>query len=139
MLTVTLPIYITDELHGSGKDIGIIIPISVVSAIIFRPISAMWLDAIGQKKTLLIGVAIFLIGSVLYIPSNSIFLLLLIRIIHGIGFGMATTATVAIAAAIIPAERRREGIGYYATFMNLAMVIGPFPGLTIISSPRYDL
>lgn len=139
LLTVTLPLYITDELNGTGKDIGIAIPVFVISAIIFRPFSGMWLDQIGQKKTLLIGVLIFLIGSVAYMAADSIPLLLLIRIIHGIGFGMATTATGAIAANIIPDERRGEGMGYYSTFMNLAMVIGPFLGLTLISLSGYDL
>jgi MFS family permease len=139
LLTVTLPLYITDELHGTGKDIGLAIPVFVVSAIIFRPFSGMWLDTIGQKKTLLIGAAIFLAGSVLYIFADSIFLLLLTRVIHGIGFGMATTATGAIAASIIPDERRGEGMGYFSTFMNLAMVIGPFLGLTLISLSGYDL
>ncbi|PLT28130.1 MFS transporter [Peribacillus deserti] len=138
MLTVTLPIYITDELHGSGKNIGIIIPIFVVSAIIFRPFSGIWLDTIGQKKTLFIGVVIFLMGAFLYFPAKSMALMLIVRVIHGIGFGMATTATGAIAAHIIPKERRGEGMGYYATFMNLAMVIGPFLGLTIIGASGYE-
>ncbi|PLS18221.1 MFS transporter [Bacillus sp. M6-12] len=132
MLTVTLPVYITDELHGDGKDIGLVITIFVVSAIILRPLTGKWLDSIGQKKILIIGAGTFLAGSLLYFTADSISSLLIIRIIHGIGFGMATTATGGIVAGIIPNERRGEGMGYYSTFMNLAMVIGPFLGLTLI-------
>ena len=67
----------------------------------------------------------------LYFPVNSLSLLLLIRFIHGFSFGIATTATGTIAADIIPAVRRGEGMGYFATSTNLAMAIGPFLGLMI--------
>ena len=36
-----------------------------------------------------------------------------------------------IAADIIPASRRGEGLGYFGTSMNLAMAVGPFLGLFI--------
>lgn len=137
MLTVTLPVYVADELQGGGQDIGLVITVFVLSAIVFRPFSGKWLDTFGPKKILIIGASIFLSGSILYLFVESPLVLLVIRVIHGAGFGMATTATGAIAAAIIPAERRGEGMGYYATFMNLAMVIGPFAGLTIIGAASY--
>ena len=53
------------------------------------------------------------------------------RIIHGVAFGVASTATGTISAGIIPNERRGEGTGYFAMSMNLAMAIGPFIGLFI--------
>ncbi|MFD1736857.1 MFS transporter [Bacillus salitolerans] len=137
MLMVTLPIYITDDLNGNGQDIGLMATAFVISAIILRPFSGNWLNSIGQKRTLLIGVTIFLIGSFLYFGATSISLLLAIRILHGSGFGIATTSTGGIVANVIPNERRGEGMGYYATFMNLAMVVGPFLGLTIVHSVSY--
>ncbi len=139
MLTVTLPVYVADELQGGGQAIGLVITVFVLSAIVFRPFSGKWLDTFGPKKILIIGASIFLAGSILYLFVKSPFVLLIIRVIHGAGFGMATTATGAIAAAIIPAARRGEGMGYYATFMNLAMVIGPFAGLTIIGAASYTV
>jgi MFS family permease len=139
MLMVTLPVYVTDELNGNGQDIGLITIGFVVAAIIFRPFSGNWLNTLGQKKTLLLGGIIFCIGSFLYFNVSSIFVLFMIRIFHGIGFGIATTATGGIVATVIPNERRGEGMGYYSTFMNLAMVIGPFLGLTIIHSFGYSI
>lgn len=50
MLTVILPIYVTDEMHGNGTDIGIVATVFVVSGILFRPFTGKWLDSIGQKK-----------------------------------------------------------------------------------------
>lgn len=45
---------------------------------------------------------------------------------------MATTATGAIVADLIPESRKGEGMGYYGLTLNLGMVIGPFFGLTVI-------
>lgn len=134
MLTVTLPLFATDELHASKQSLGLIVTIFLVSGIVFRPLAGKWMTTLGQKKVLLIGVLIFLIGSILYMNIHSLSALLLLRVLHGIGFGMSTTATGAIVANVIPEQRKGEGMGYYATFMNLAMVVGPFVGLTLTNS-----
>ncbi|NGY76935.1 MFS transporter [Bacillus megaterium] len=134
MLTVTLPLFATDELHASKQSLGLIVTIFLVSGIVFRPLAGKWMTTLGQKKVLLIGVFIFLIGSILYMNIHSLSALLLLRVLHGIGFGMSTTATGAIVANVIPEQRKGEGMGYYATFMNLAMVVGPFVGLTLTNT-----
>src|SRR5699024_12196188 len=53
-------------------------------------------------------------------------------LIHGISFGILTTATSAIAANIDPKARRGAGMGYFAMAMNIAVVAGPFIGLTLL-------
>lgn len=80
----------------------------------------------------------FAVSSLLYFWADSTPALLALRFLHGVGFGMATTATGAIVADIVPNERRGEGLGYYAMFMNLAMVIGPFAGLTIVQYASFS-
>ncbi|WP_374226398.1 MFS transporter [Bacillus sp. sid0103] len=47
---------------------------------------------------------------------QSITSLLIVRFFHGIGFGMATTATGAIVADLIPESRKGEGMGYYGSW-----------------------
>jgi MFS family permease len=61
------------------------------------------------------------------------------RLIHGLAFGVASTATGTIAAEVIPDERRGEGTGYFAMSMNLAMAIGPFLGLFITQHFSYSV
>lgn len=50
-------------------------------------------------------------------------------LLNGIGYGIASTATSTIVSAMIPEERRGEGINYYALSMSLAAAIGPFLGM----------
>ena len=139
ILLVTLPIYTLDELHGNEKEIGLIVAIFLVSAVLCRPFSGRWIESLGRKKILLISMILFFIATPFYFLANSFMFLLGLRLFHGIGFGMATTVTGTIAADIVPDQRRGEGMGYFATFMNLAMVIGPFLGLTVVHYANFQV
>lgn len=57
---------------------------------------------------------------------HSVVLLLILRLVHGLGFGIAATASGTLAGAIVPSSRRVEGIGYYALSVTLSSAVGPF-------------
>ncbi|USK33473.1 MFS transporter [Bacillus sp. F19] len=129
-LLVTLPIYSLHDLNGKPSQAGLIVTIFLLAAIVIRPFAGKWIELCGKRIVLISSLSIFALGSLLYYFTNTMNGLYLLRFFHGIGFGMATTAAGAIVADIIPESRRGEGMGYYAMSMNLAMVIGPFLGLT---------
>lgn len=131
LLMVTLTVYTMSQFHTSASLAGLASSIFVLGAVVIRPIAGKTINSIGQKKMLLISLILFLIASILYFQVNSLPMLFVNRIIHGIAFGLASTATGTISAEIIPDERRGEGTGYFAMSMNLAMAIGPFIGLFI--------
>ncbi|RKQ34772.1 MFS transporter [Oceanobacillus halophilus] len=132
MLMVTLAVYSVDNFHASQSEAGLASSIFVLGALLIRPIAGKIIETVGKKKLLIIGLALFLVFSLLYFPISDLTILFLIRFVHGFTFGICTTATGTIAADIIPVIRRGEGMGYFATSMNLAMAIGPFLGLIII-------
>ncbi|AIF44316.1 MFS transporter [Virgibacillus sp. SK37] len=132
LLLTTLPIYVINNLGGSEAEGGLIVTVMLIAAIIVRPFSANLLDKIGKKKGLVGSVFIFTATTFLYIWVDSLTPLLIIRFFHGLSFGIITTATGAIAADIIPASRKGAGLGYFAMAMNLAVVVGPFIGLSLL-------
>ena len=69
----------------------------------------------------------------MYFFTTSLISLAVLRLIHGIGFGMITTSTGTIVASIIPQGRKGEGMGYYGLMMNISMALGPFVGLLAIN------
>lgn len=105
----------------------------LISAIISRPIAGRWLERAGHQKVLLTALFIFFGVSLFYFLPKTISGMLIIRFFHGIGFGMATTAAGTIVADIIPNSRRGEGMGYFIMSANLAMVLGPFIGITAMN------
>ncbi|MCC3355374.1 MFS transporter [Bacillus sp. REN16] len=132
-LLVTLPVYTLNDLGGNELEAGLMITVFLFSAIIIRPFAGQWLNTIGRKKVLSLSLLIFMISSLFYFFTPSIYSVLLLRLFHGIGFGMATTAAGGIVADIIPDSRKGEGMGYFIMSNNLAMVIGPFLGLTLMN------
>ncbi len=133
-LLVSLPIYAIRELNGKQSTAGLIVTVFIITAILIRPVAGNLMQKIGKRAIFLTSLLIFLVASIFYLFTDSLTGLLIVRALHGIGFGMATTATGTIVADILPSSRRGEGMGYYSMSMNLAMVIGPFIGLQAINS-----
>jgi MFS family permease len=137
LLVVILSVFAIERFNASQSQAGLASSIFIIGTVIARPFSGKFIEKIGRKRMLLFGMIIFLLTSFLYLEVNDLILLLINRFIHGIGFGIASTATGTIVAYIIPHTRRGEGIGYYAVSTNLAMAIGPFLGLFIIHHAGY--
>jgi MFS family permease len=133
-LLVTVPIYVVDHLNGEKSQAGLMITVFLISAIIVRPFSGRWIERYGSKVILLSSLTLFFGATLLYFLADSVGILLMVRFLHGIGFGMATTAAGSIAAITVPESRRGEGMGYFILSSNFAMVIGPFFGLTALQN-----
>ncbi|MBA2943946.1 MFS transporter [Paenibacillus sp. CGMCC 1.16610] len=134
ILAVTLPIFVTDTLHAGQQQIGLVMTIFIISTVILRPLTGKWMDEWNRKKIISFALALFMICTAMYPFIHQYGVLLGVRFLHGIGFGMATTAAGAVAIDLVPDRRKGEGIGYFSLFMSLAMVVGPFLGLTIMQS-----
>lgn len=132
ILLVTLPIYALQEFNSNASQAGLMTTVFLLSAILSRPLAGQWLERGSNKKVLLTALIIFAAASLLYFFPTTVTGFLIIRLLHGVGFGMATTAVGAIVADLIPSSRRGEGMGYFVMSTNLAMVLGPFVGLTAI-------
>ncbi|MFV9474834.1 MFS transporter [Advenella sp. RU8] len=135
-LIVTLGDYAIQRYGVSISMAGLAVGIFIIGALTSRLVIGQMVDAIGQKKTLLIGLLAFAITNTLYFFSDSIYSLLAARFMHGLAIGVASTACGTIVAHIIPSYRKAEGIGYYSLSTTLASAIGPFMGLWM--SQQFD-
>src|SRR5439155_1264098 len=70
------------------------------------PIFGKLSDLYGRKRLFLLGVIVFMAGSVLSGASQSIVELVLFRAVQGLGFGAFVPTTIAIAGDMFPPERR---------------------------------
>ena len=104
------------------------------TALITRPISGMLSDRRGRVKILIIGSALCVLACILYGFTISLVLLLLIRVLNGIGMSMNTTSAGAAVPDIVPKERLAEGIGIFGLYTTVAQAIGPFIALAIVGS-----
>lgn len=139
LLVATITIYATEKFHASPSLAGLASGIFVVGALIARLFSGRSIEQVGRKKMLYIGFVFILLVTLLYFAVNSVTVLLIVRFLHGIAFGIASTATGTIVGNIIPADRRGEGIGYYALSLTLATAIGPFLGMFLTQYSSFNM
>ncbi len=139
LLMVTLAIYAVNELDASTSEAGLISGIFIIGTLIGRLFIGRFIDSIGRKKTLFIGLIFFTLTTILYFVDLGIGFLLVNRLIHGMAMGMASTATGTIVAQIIPPTRKGEGIGYYSMSATLATAIGPFIGLYMAQHTSFQV
>lgn len=136
MLLPTLPVYVTDK-GGDQLAVGLVISLFTVSALLVRPFAGKALDTIGRKPVLMLGLVIFFLSVTGYHWMTSVTLVLALRFVHGIGWGIVTTTYGTIVSDIIPRERSGEGMGYFGMFANLAMAFGPLIGLWVSNAWGY--
>jgi MFS family permease len=134
-LLITLPIYI-EKIGGSESEIGLILGVFTISAVLLRPFIGKEVDRRGRKIILVSGIVIFFISMLLYDYTKNVTMLLLLRVLHGIGWGAATTAATTLIADIAPPKRRGEAMGVFGMASNVAMAVGP--ALSMLLLQKYD-
>ena len=107
---------------------GLVSGIYIFGGLCSRIYSGNALEKIGWKKTALIFMSIHFISCLLYFLVNNVEFLLIVRFIHGIGFGASANAIVTIATAILPKKRFGEAFGYFMLGTTLAVGLGPYMG-----------
>ncbi|GAA0375961.1 MFS transporter [Bacillus horti] len=136
-LTPTLPIYLVEELQAQESQVGLLIAVFTLAAVVSRPLTGYFMDKSSHKKVFVLAVIIFLMATIGYLWVKTLAFFMLVRLIHGFGFGMATTAGSTMAAEWIPANRRGEGIGYFGMFVVVAMALGPLVAVYLVEMFTY--
>lgn len=132
-LLPTLPIYVLQQ-GGTNAQVGLLAGIFTFSAIIMRFFTDTGIAKLGKKHFLLSGIFICLLSALCYNFIGEVNHILYIRVLHGIGFGIATTLYATIVADTVPASRRGEGIGYFGLGTTFMMAFAPATGVWIIDN-----
>ncbi|MFK9093977.1 MFS transporter [Bacillus salipaludis] len=138
LLIVIIGKYAVDQFHASTSQAGLVTGIFIIGSLVGRLFTGRFIESLGRKKTLYIGLVFFILTTLLYLLNINISVLLITRLLHGIGAGMVGTATGTIAAQIIPATRKAEGIGYFSMSAALSTAIGPFIGLYMTQHTNFQ-
>ncbi|CAI8836450.1 MFS transporter [Bacillus pseudomycoides] len=133
LLMPTLPMFIK-QLGGSESQVGFIIGVFTISAVIFRPIVGGLMDRYGRMVFIISGLLFFAITMYFYDWVTGVIFLVVLRILHGISWAVATTSIGTAVTDVIPQSRRGEGMGWYGLAVTLGMALGPVLGLWVIKS-----
>lgn len=128
MIFPTLPLYVK-SLGGTDIVIGLVAGAFTITSLLTRPFAGLALDKLGRKPVLIFGLTVLFLSALFYSLAQSIFIIVLIRLLHGLGWGTAGTSTATVAAEITPHSRLGEGMGYFAMANSLSMAVAPATGL----------
>lgn len=137
LLLVTMATYAINNYNASSSTAGFVASVFILGALTGRLFAGKHMEKLGSRKILLGGITFFVAVTLLYFIPTNIYGLIVIRFLHGIGVGFATTATGTIAAQVIPPRRSGEGIGYFSLSAVLSTAVGPLIGIALINSLGY--
>src|SRR3954470_24753133 len=124
---VALP-HIGGSLGASQDESTWILTSYLVSNAVVLPISAWLATRFGRKRFYMSSVALFTISSFLCGLAPSLGLLVLFRILQGVGGGGLAPSEQAILADTFPAHQRGLGFAVYGMAVVIAPAIGPTVG-----------
>jgi EmrB/QacA subfamily drug resistance transporter len=121
-----LPRIVTD-LHGNDLYVWVV-SVYLLTSTISVPFYGKLSDYYGRKPLLLIGISIFLIGSVLSGLSQTMEQLILFRGIQGLGAGALFPISLAVIGDLFTPAERGKYQGLFGAVFGVAFLVGPFLG-----------
>lgn len=130
MTTIGIPVYMA-SLGAEAQIVGLVTSFITISATVVRVFAGALLDRFGRKGALIGGTAIIACSVISYAVFPIIGVILCLRLLQGIGWGMGTTASSTIAADVIPKHRFAEGMGYFAMTQAISGALAPAVALEL--------
>ena len=133
--TVT-PLY-AQSLGFTASSIGLLITVVTIASLALRPFLGGWLDRYGSIWIALAGTAIFTAATLWNGFAATLWLLILIKALQGVGFSAHTTSVSTMATDVLPEERMSEGIGYMGLTGSVSLAVAPAIALSLVGSGQY--
>ncbi len=126
ILAAAVPAIVTDL--GGFSQFPWLFSIYLLAQAVSVPIYGKLADSLGRKPVMLVGIAIFLVGSVLCGFAWSMPLLIAARAVQGIGAGAILPMSMTIVGDIYSVEERARVQGFIASVWGMASIVGPTLG-----------
>ncbi|MET7768905.1 MDR family MFS transporter [Nocardia sp. NPDC005366] len=134
IVATALPTIIGD-LQGSQTAYAWVITTALLANAASTPIWGKFADLFNKKVLVQSAIVIFVIGSIIAGFAHNVPVLLVARVVQGIGMGGLTALVVAIIGSIVSPRERGRYSGYMGAVMAVSMSGGPILGGVIVDSP----
>ncbi len=126
ILAAAVPAIVTDL--GGFSQFPWLFSIYLLAQAVSVPVYGKLADSMGRKPVMLVGIALFLLGSVLCGVAWSMPLLIAARAVQGLGAGATLPMAMTIVGDIYTVEERARVQGFIASVWGTAAIVGPTLG-----------
>ncbi len=105
-----------------------VVTVYLVTSTAAIPVYGKLSDYFGRKPMLLIGISLFLVGSVLSGLSQTMWQLILFRGVQGLGAGALFPISLAVIGDLFTPAERGKYQGLFGAVFGVAFLVGPFLG-----------
>lgn len=126
-MTVTnyvLPLYVVNALNAPVTISGVLSSAFAAGSMVCRFTTGNLTDRYGRRTMMIIGAAIVAVSMFALGFTTSLVIIVVFKVVQGVGHALNSTASNAAAADTIPPARYGEGIGYYAMHSTLISAFG---------------
>jgi EmrB/QacA subfamily drug resistance transporter len=95
-------------------------------------------DRFGPKRLYLIGLTVFTIASLWCGLSGSIEMLVIARVVQGVGAALMNPQTMAIITRIFPPHRRGSAMALWGATAGIATLVGPILGGVLVDAAGWE-
>jgi MFS family permease len=127
IVTVALP-SVGDELSVNSHALALVLTAYFVAYGLMLFPGGRLVDRIGSRRVALVGLGVFACGAVLGALAGDFEVLVLSRLVQGVGAGLVSPASLAGAVSGFPPERRGAALGLWGASSGMANLIGPLIG-----------
>jgi MFS family permease len=133
-----LPRYIKGSLGGGGVAVGFGVGAFSISAVFLRPFVGRLGDRIGRRPIMVGGGVIAASSIVLYGMIDSIWWLVFLRLITGVGEALFFTGATTAVQDLAPDARRGEAASLFSLSLFGGLAAGPLLGEWILGKNHFD-
>ncbi|MFK4851762.1 MFS transporter [Microbacterium sp. ZW T6_19] len=126
ILATAVPSIVRDL--GSYQQFPWLFSVYLLAQAVSVPIYSRFADTVGRKPIILLGIGLFLLGSILCGVAWSMPALILFRIVQGLGAGAVAPMSMTIVGDIYTVAERAKVQGYIASVWAISSVVGPALG-----------
>ena len=138
MLFPSVPLFLL-TIGGDARDVGYVMAVYTMGAMLIRPVAGWLVDKYSRNKIMIAGLLLMLAASLLYYWAVNVVIMTCIRILHGMAFGLASTAIGTIVVDSLPIGRLNEGMGYFGLTSTLSMALAPMIGFWVVGQFGYPV
>ncbi|MBO5021406.1 MAG: MFS transporter, partial [Clostridia bacterium] len=103
-----------------------------MSTAAFAPVLGKLGDMIGRRVSLLIGIAVFMLGNILTAIAHSLFFMLIARFIVGVGTAAIAPVVISYIVTEFPPDKIAKGFALYMFISSVSVIFGPTIGGLLI-------